>query len=375
MDQAFGRLKYLIKIETVVIDNHVFRLHYKVTVALLLAFTILVTSRQYIGDPIDCISKDSVPNQILDTFCWIHSTFSVTGAWDKKVGVQIPYPGVDTYTPGDARVYHGYYQWVCFVLFLQAVLFYAPRYLWTACEGRKIETILLDLNSPVLGDDKREPNRKLLLDYLVNNMGYHKVYTFHYFLCEVLNFVNVIGQIYLMDEFLGGEFTTYGTKVLEFTEWDWDIRYDPMIRVFPRLTKCTFYMHGSSGDVQKYDAICILPINVINEKIYVFLWFWFVILSVPSGLAIIYRSVLLLWPAARFHVLKLSARLANSTSLERVLKRCDVGEWFLLDLLAKNMDPVHYRDLISDLEKQMECQVLMYFGMNLGTNISRRSYT
>ena len=25
--------------------------------------------------------------------------------------------------------------------------------------------------------------------------------------------------------------------------------------------------------VQKHDALCMLPINVVNEKIYVFLWF------------------------------------------------------------------------------------------------------
>ncbi|KAH7946226.1 hypothetical protein HPB49_021603 [Dermacentor silvarum] len=152
MDQIFGGLKSFVKIEAIVTDNHAFRLHYKVTCALLIAFSILVTSRQYIGDPIDCITKDSVPTRVLDTFCWIHSTFSVRDSWDKKVGTQIPYPGVDKYSPGEKRVYHAYYQWVCFVLFLQAVLFYVPRYLWLACEGSKISTLVLDLGSPILSD-------------------------------------------------------------------------------------------------------------------------------------------------------------------------------------------------------------------------------
>ncbi|KAM7305017.1 innexin inx2 [Ixodes scapularis] len=232
MDKLLGGLKNLIKIDAIVTDNHVFRLHYKVTCAVLIAFSILVTSRQYIGDPIDCISKDSLHSKVLDTFCWIHSTFSVKDAWNKK-----------------------------------AVLFYIPRYLWLACEGNKISTLVLDLNSPVLCDDKRKCSRKLLVEYFINNIGHHKMYTLYYFICEILNFVNVIGQIYLMDDFPGGEFSTYGTKVLEFTDWDWSVRFDPMIKVFPRLTKCTFHMYGSSGDVMKHDAMCILPINIIDEKI------------------------------------------------------------------------------------------------------------
>ena len=30
---------------------------------------------------------------------------------------------------------------------------------------------------------------------------------------------------------------------------------------------------------QKHDALCMLPINVVNEKIYVFLWFWLLLLA------------------------------------------------------------------------------------------------
>ena len=46
-----------------------------------------------------------------------------------------------------------------------------------------------------------------------------------------------------------------------------------------QITKCTFHKFGSSGSVQKFDGICVLPLNIINEKIYVFLWFWFLLLA------------------------------------------------------------------------------------------------
>jgi hypothetical protein len=52
-----------------------------------------------------------------------------------------------------------------------------------------------------------------------------------------------------------------------------------MIYVFPRMTKCTFHKFGTSGNIEKHDALCILPLNIVNEKIYIFIWFWLLILG------------------------------------------------------------------------------------------------
>src|SRR5437660_338438 len=112
MDKLFGGFKDLIGLENVYIDNLIFRLHTKFTVAILIAFSVIVTSTQYIGDPIGCISKDDIPLKLLDVFCWVHGTFSIESAWHKEVGVEVPYPGVTKYTPGEKRIYHKYYQWV-----------------------------------------------------------------------------------------------------------------------------------------------------------------------------------------------------------------------------------------------------------------------
>lgn len=350
----FAGLKSFFKTDSTTIDNNVFRLHYKATAVILVAFSILVTGRQYIGDPIDCISKDDIPSDLLDTFCWIHTTFSLPDAWFKKVGEEVPYPGVDKYTPGEKRVYHAYYQWVCFVLFLQAILFYVPRYFWKAMEGGRIKNLILGLNSPILPEETKTSNRKLLVEYMAANLNNHSLYFMSYAAAEIMNFLNVVGQIFLMDAFLGGEFSTYGSKVIQFTGWDWSVRYDPMIKVFPRLTKCTFHRYGSSGDVQRHDAMCILPINIINEKIYVFLWFWFIVLAVASGIVLIYRVLIIFYPRARLMVTRSRARLANHDNLETIINKCKLGDWLLLDLLSKNLDPLNFRDVVNDLARRLE---------------------
>ncbi len=70
MLDVFRSLKTLLKTSRVQIDNNVFRLHYSITVILLLAFCVIITTKQYVGDPIDCIRSEAVPQSVINTYCW-----------------------------------------------------------------------------------------------------------------------------------------------------------------------------------------------------------------------------------------------------------------------------------------------------------------
>uniref|UniRef100_A0A1B6CKW9 Innexin n=1 Tax=Clastoptera arizonana TaxID=38151 RepID=A0A1B6CKW9_9HEMI len=354
MFDVFGSVKGLLKIDQVCIDNNVFRLHYKATVIILVAFSLLVTSRQYIGDPIDCI-VDEIPMHIMDTYCWIYSTFTIPNRLAGKVGKDILIPGVAAHVEGeDEEKQHKYYQWVCFVLFFQAMMFYVPRYLWKTWEGGRIKMLVLDLNCPVVSEDCKNDRKKLLVDYFTTNMHTQNFYAIRFFICEFLNFVNVILQIYFVDFFLDGEFSTYGSDVLRFTEMEPEQREDPMARVFPKLTKCTFRKYGPSGTIQKFDGLCVLPLNIVNEKIYVFLWFWFIVLTVVSGLSVIYRAAVVMSPTVRLYLLRARARLAPQDQVETISRKCKIGDWFVLYQLGKNMDALIFKELVSDLAKKFE---------------------
>lgn len=95
----FGSLRSVLKIDQVCVDNNVFRLHYKVTVIFLLACSVLVTSRQYFGDPIDCIQRDDIPANIIDTYCWIHATFTLPKAFNKTIGTEVSFLPSKTFLP------------------------------------------------------------------------------------------------------------------------------------------------------------------------------------------------------------------------------------------------------------------------------------
>uniref|UniRef100_U5EUV3 Innexin n=1 Tax=Corethrella appendiculata TaxID=1370023 RepID=U5EUV3_9DIPT len=353
MFDVFGSVKGLLKLDHVCIDNNIFRLHYKATVIILIAFSLLVTSRQYIGDPIDCI-VDEIPLNVMDTYCWIYSTFTIPNRLTGVAGKDVVQPGVSSHVDGEDEVkYHKYYQWVCFVLFFQAMLFYIPRYLWKTWEGGRIKMLVLDLNMPVVNEQCKEERKKILVEYFRENLHRHNFYAIRFFICEFLNLINVFGQIYFMDFFLDGEFTTYGSEVVRFTEMEPEERGDPMARVFPKVTKCTFHKYGPSGSVQKFDGLCVLPLNIVNEKIYVFLWFWFITLTILTFVSILYRLAVIVWPKARCYLLRARSRLSNHEDIEFIADKCQIGDWFVLYQLGKNIDPLIYKEVIVDLAAKL----------------------
>merc|ERR1711953_1214040 len=135
----------------------------------------------------------------------------------------------------------------------------------------KIHALMMDLDIGVVQDVEKRQKKRLLLDYLSDNLKHHNWWAYRYFFCEFLALINVIGQMFLMDRFFDGAFLTFGLEVIAFAEQDQEDRLDPLIYVFPRMTKCTFHKFGSSGEVEKHDALCLLPLNIVNEKVYIFL--------------------------------------------------------------------------------------------------------
>ena len=287
----------------------------------------------------------------MDTYCWIHSTFSVSSKVDSSYE-EVPHAGVAP-PDGDVR-YHKYYQWVCFTLFFQAILFYIPRFLWKNWEAGKCKMLVQDMNVPIVEPDTKKDRIELLVDYFAWNRNNHVFYSYKFYFCEFLNFINIFGQIFFMDFFLGGEFTSYGTDVIRMTEMEQEDRTDPMARVFPKVTKCTFHKFGPSGTVEKFDGLCVLPLNIINEKIYVFLWFWFILVSIATGFQLTQRLVYLMMPSYREYLLHARTRLSKPKLIQRISSKMPTGDWFLLYQLGKNIDPLIFKEFLEALDERLD---------------------
>merc|ERR1712141_708897 len=223
---------------------------------------------QYIGNPIHCMS-DSVDSGIMNSYCWLYSTYSVDSRYEGTEGQNYAMNGVGPDSKEKAgHTYHRFYQWVGFMYVLQAGMFYFPRLLWKAAEGGVMKLLtsgLTDIGS-FMNKSTRRDGVELIAKYFNQKQTKRGTYFLKFFACELLNFANVVGQIFFTDMFLGYQFQQFGRDVLSQIEEPINVRDDPLNRVFPKVAKCTFQKFGPSGSLQKHDALCVLPLNVIHAR-------------------------------------------------------------------------------------------------------------
>ena len=238
MLDLFLGLRRLVKRRLVHIDNTVFRLHWQLTSVILIAFSVVVTTRQYIGSPIHCLQKDKLSEDLLNTYCWIHPTFTVPSAFLKNVGTEVAYLGIENSqkkTNSSDLKWYPYYQWVCFTLFIQGVAFYVPYYIWKICENGLMRSISLGMQIAIVSDEEKGHKRHILMNYLISHFGTHELYTFKYMICEALCLVNVAAQTWFMNWLFDGEFLLFGVNAFRYAfKTTEEPIVNPLLFVFPR---------------------------------------------------------------------------------------------------------------------------------------------
>lgn len=94
--------------------------------------------------------------------------------------------------------------------------------------------------------------------------------------------INVLVQLFVLNQVLSTRYSTFGVDMMRHfvSETDWT---EDSYVAFPRVTLCDFKIRGQDlGNVQTYTVQCVLPVNLYNEKIYMFLWFWMIAIALAS---------------------------------------------------------------------------------------------
>ncbi|KAL5960447.1 Innexin unc-9 [Taenia solium] len=283
------------------VEDFADRFNFIFTVIVLLTCTAVVTVKQYILKPISCyISTDVGGKNLLDyveNYCWVQGTIPISYSSD------VPETEDDWNRLESHKIL--YYQWVPFVLGLQCILFYIPRVIWQIICYNQTGTDLYHLISMAnearhSKPDKREEmvqnlaksierllyhegKSKLIskrMGPLRSNTFLQQVFKYRstlvvptYLLIKLLCLANSVVQLFLMQIFLGFKSTNvpYGLVVLYdlFAGKDWQATL-----IFPRVAFCYVKLKNLGARANAVTAQCALPVNMLNERIYVFLWWW-----------------------------------------------------------------------------------------------------
>lgn len=352
---------FKVKPNSVVIDNLVFKLHYVVTFWLLIICAVLVTSKEYIGEHIKCmaeIGKDDDENhkeKYINTYCFFMSTYTVVRHLNVSAVLKgdVAHPGVGPSIDetDEDIVMHAYYQWVHYVLVLQAVCFLLPRFLWKHWKGKDMKAVLMGFDRRKIMDqlEKRDSLEKIQKSFK-KRLDLYQDWAYVLILCEVLNLINIILQIFLTDKFLGGKFMSLGID-LGLRTCD---EVSPLDVVFPKVTKCAFRKFGPTGTIMYSDILCVMALNIINEKIFVALWYWFFILLALSILAVLWRllNFILYSRSKNFNLMTfgvINYMKVDKKDLLKLMKHTNYANWLFLQYLAANMEGDMFENLLHNM--------------------------
>lgn len=120
--------------------------------------------------------------------------------------------------------------------------------------------------------------------------------------------------------------------------------------VFPRAAKCTYESYGPSGSLQKFDALCLLSLNILNQKLFVVIWIWFTVQLILSILNLLYWIVVSSNEKARISILfHKTMKSIPHKIIQEALSKANLGQFFVLNQIAKNVSALSFIEIISDL--------------------------
>ncbi|ODM96559.1 Innexin inx2 [Orchesella cincta] len=355
--------KAAFKLEAVKTDTVVFRLHYKLSIWLIFLYSIAYVYVQ-LNNPISCMfaNKNAIGTNpdVMNDFCWVHGAYSLSRS--STSGGQI-LSGVRGFTSEKETVtYHRYYIWMYFIIVCMIIMLQTPRQLWRCIESGVLKRLSdkIQTCTVLVRDEDIQKQEDNLAEYLICHMGYHKWYAFGFILCELLNTIVVVCLMIMLDVVTGHEFSMHGAASFTYINTPPIERTDPMSKAFPILGKCTFNKYGPSGNIVPYDGICVLPLNLINERAVVFFWYYFMTILTVDIIALVYRFVLGISRGIRVSILSVKTPMTLPEDVTFIVNKCTYSDWFILLQLSGCVEPVLFREVIEKFIQKVRAKEISY---------------
>ncbi|XP_063438780.1 innexin unc-9-like [Mytilus trossulus] len=360
-------------------DDWIDRINHIWSVVLLTVFTIIVSSAQYVGDPIHCWMPGEFSFARIayaKSTCWISNTYYIP--MDDTIPEHIEMRQNKEIT---------YYQWIPIILMFMAFLFKVPNIAWRLLNGYSgidMNKIVSMSNASLMSSpDDRTKNISQIAKYLHRwiecQQDYHSnilvrirhrfsnIFCFcygkrdgtfltgYYLFIKMLYCANVVGQFFLLNAFMAMDYNVFGFEVLDYLLSNGEWKESPR---FPRVTLCDFQIR-QLNNVQRYTIQCVLPINLFNEKIFIFIWFWLFLVSVLTFINYFSWVFYCTFKEKKLQYVKKYLKMEHEirTGMDKKLARKFVETYlrddgvFILRVIGKNSSDMVLTDLVVNLWK------------------------
>jgi hypothetical protein len=380
-------------------DDYTDKLNRVTTVAILILTALLIYSNKFFGHQINCIDDQmrvtSVTLDYVNSLCLAKDTYTAVDFFGGN-------------KPENTHQKISFYPWLFLIVCSFAVCFYLPYLLWKSfVKHNCYHHIPVDITSIVTNLNKSDAQNKenfgksikMSSQYLdrcfsVNNFndgfpseecidaqfvlsikhpkGYrdrrnrrtHMVYCpliVKYLFVKLCYLAVSVGVFVMAAQLLqmkeAHSFYKFGfdaiSKWLDNTEINSTNYLDS--KYFPRVVFCDIHVRTDKkiNNIHTYQYQCALPSNIFNEKIFIVLWAWFVVMIVCNTYSLfrwmvkyLFRKTIikniLLWPYAYDHDIDLY--------IDSFVYEYLSNEGFLVLMLIKsNVQDWHLRMLIRDL--------------------------
>lgn len=126
---------------------------------------------------------------------------------------------------------------------------------------------------------------------------------FSYLCIKLLYLANAIGQLYLMKHFLGFDEDMVGFGLHLANSLTSGVKWEESL-YFPRIAFCSITISHLGQSNNRYMGMCALAINMLNEKLYIFLWFWTLAVAISTTISLINWFLRLVIRRRQTHVIR-----------------------------------------------------------------------
>jgi hypothetical protein len=267
-----------------------------------------------------------------NNYCWISNTYYIPS------NDTIPHSKFDR-----KQSEIGYYQWTPLILLLFALGFYLPHILWCSMNTRSG----IDIQYLIAKRNVQETVHAMEYYCQANEYNIHHKNRFFRSLLwtsgkrlgnylrsieimvKLLYLINSFVQLILIHIILGQPGWFYG----------FDVWYNVFVKnsvltdspYFPRVTLCDLRIR-EIGNLHHYTIQCVLPINMLNEKVFSLAWFWFIYIFISnlySFISTLYQTFI---KSYQINFIRDLYRISNS----KILINEVLFEKFLRDFLKQD---------------------------------------